>query len=155
MVASVISILMALSRYYGNGGNANGARAGIAFIFIHSIAYASFFNATVFAVPTEYFPTHLRGYGTAVAFACESITAVWLSQVTPTAFANITYKYYLIFICTLVALAFFCFFCVKETNQLTLESIAGQFGDEVISVEKGGIVEIEETAAERGEEIKV
>lgn len=154
VLAAVISVLMALSRYYGSGGNVNGARAGVAFIFIHSVVYASFFNSTVFTVPAEYFPAHLRGYGTALAFMCESITAVWLTQVTPVAFETITYRYYLIFICTLVALGIFCFFCVKETNQMTLESIAGNFGDEVISVEKGGVVdEVELDRARTVEEV--
>ncbi len=134
---------MALSKYYASGSNLEGARAGVAFIFIHSVLYASFFNSTVFTVPSEYFPAHLRGYGTSLAWLCESVTAVWLGQVTPIAFENITYRYYLIFIITLVVLAFFCFSFVKETNQMTLESIAGNFGDEIVSGEIAEEPEIE------------
>ncbi|KAL1896514.1 hypothetical protein Sste5346_004548 [Sporothrix stenoceras] len=145
---------MALPRYCGNGGNVNRARAGVAFIFIHSVVYASFFNSTVFTVPAEYFPAQLRGYGTAIAFMCESITSVWLTQVTPVAFETITYRYYLIFICTLVALGVFCFFCVKETNQMTFESIAGNFGDEVISVDKGGAVVQDEVELDRARAVE-
>jgi len=132
----MLSLLMALSKFYGNGQNQNGARAGIAFIFLYSGLYAVFFNSTLYTIAAESFPQHLRGYGTSIAALCQNVTAIWLGQVTPIAFTAISWRYYAVFISCLVALSAFYFVFLTETNQLTLESIAGQFGDDTISTEK-------------------
>ncbi|KAH8594449.1 general substrate transporter [Bisporella sp. PMI_857] len=135
VLAVMLSILMALSRFYGDGHNANGARAGIAFIFLYSGLYAVFFNSTLYTIAAETFPQHLRGYGTSIAALCQGVTAIWLGQVTPYAFEAITWKYYAVFISSLVALAVFYWAALEETNQLSLERIAGVFGDDVVEVE--------------------
>jgi Sugar (and other) transporter len=132
----MLSILMALSRYYGDGHDESGSRAGIAFIFLYSALYAVFFNSTLYTIAAETFPQHLRGYGTSIAALCQGVTAIWLGQVTPYAFAAIQWKYYAVFIASLVSLSAFYGFFLQETNQLTLESIAGKFGDVTISTDK-------------------
>ncbi|KAH6662474.1 general substrate transporter [Halenospora varia] len=136
VLAVMLSLLMALSRFYGDGKNENGARAGIAFIFLYSGLYAVFFNSTLYTIAAETFPQHLRGYGTSVAALCQGVSGIWLGQVTPFAFDAIKWKYYAVFISSLVALAAFYFAFLTETNQLTLESIAGKFGDETVSPQK-------------------
>ena len=132
----MLAVLMALSKFYGNGENASGARAGIAFIFLFSALYAVFFNSTLYTIAAETFPLHLRGYGTSMAAFCQGVSSIWLGQVTPYAFNAIHWRYYAVFISSLVALSALYAFCLTETNQLTLESIAGQFGDATISKEK-------------------
>jgi hypothetical protein len=132
----MLSVLMVLSRFFGDGKNKNGARAGIAFIFLYSGLYAVFFNSTLFTIAAETFPQHLRGYGTSIAALCQGITAIWMGQVTPFAFDAITWKYYAVFIGCLVALSAFYYKFLTETNQMTLESIAGRFGDEMVTDEK-------------------
>src|SRR4051812_21288152 len=117
----MLSILMALSKFYGNGHDPNGARAGIAFIFLYSGLYAVFFNSTLYTIASETFPTHLRGYGTSIAALCQGVTAIWLGQVTPFAFEAIRWKYYAVFISCLVVLAGFYWMFLTETNQLSLE----------------------------------
>jgi hypothetical protein len=128
----MLSILMALSKFYGDGANPSGSRAGVAFIFLYSILYAVFFNSTLYTIAAETFPLHLRGYGTSIAALCQGVTGIWLGQVTPFAFAAIHWKYYAVFIGSLLALAVLYGTCLTETNQLSLESIAGQFGDMTI-----------------------
>jgi len=60
------------------------------------------------------------------------MNVIWL-QVAPTAFEDIGWKFYLVFICcTLVAIVLILFFC-PNTNKLPLEEIAALFGDEVSS----------------------
>ncbi|KAF4769606.1 hypothetical protein N7455_006326 [Penicillium solitum] len=136
VLAAMLSILAALSKEYGSGQNIVGARAGVAFIFIYSALYAVFFNSTLYAVAAEIFPQHLRGYGTGVAAFCQSVSGIWIGQVTPFAFDAITWKYYFVFIGSLLALgALYAFFLV-ETNNVSLEEIAGRFGDHVISADK-------------------
>lgn len=134
----MLSILMALSKFYGSSTDPNGARAGIAFIFLYSALYAVFFNSTLYTVAAETFPTHLRGYGTSIAALCQGITGIWLGQVTPFAFAAITWRYYGVFVGCLVGLSAFYRWGMTETNGLTLEGIAGEFGDEVVGDGSGG-----------------
>lgn len=148
VVAAMLSILMALSAIYGSGDNPAGSRAGIAFIFLFSALYAVFFNSTLYTIAAETFPQHLRGYGTSIAALCQGVTAIWLGQVTPFAFAAIHWRYYAVFIACLVVLAGLYATCMTETNQLTLESIAGVFGDETVVAEKG----VEHAKAHGGDE---
>jgi len=151
VLAVMLSLLMALSKFYGDGLNANGARAGIAFIFLYSGLYAVSFNSTLYTIATETFPQHLRGYGTSIAALCQGVTAIWLGQITPYAFAAIHWKYYAVFISSLIALSAFYAAFLTETNQLTLESIAGQFGDDTISTDKAvvAMTEHNQTEAEK------
>ena len=134
---------MALSRFYGDGVNEIGARTGVAFIFIFSMLYAVFFNSTLHTIPPEYFPVHLRGYGLAVGDFAQGVTNIWLNQVSPIAFAAIHWKYYSVFIACLVSLAVFYLTCLEETNQLPLEAIAAQFGDETVDVAKASAMHAE------------
>lgn len=111
----LIAICMALSAVYGDasGGDLSGARAAIAMIFLYSCAYAVFFNAMVWVVPSELFPFFLRSTGLGLAVFSKSVAAIVLSQITPTAFVA----------------AFIYFFFLPETGGKTLEQIAELFGD--------------------------
>jgi hypothetical protein len=141
----MLSILMALSRFYGDGTHPSGSRAGIAFIFLYSMLYAVFFNSTLYTIAAETFPLHLRGYGTSIAALCQGVTGIWLGQVTPFAFNAIHWKYYAVFIGSLLACAGLYYTCLTETNQLSLESIAGKFGDRTVNTEK---IELKERGSE-------
>lgn len=90
----LISICMALSASFGttSQGGANGARAAIAFIFIYSAVFAMFFNAMIWVVPSELFPMFLRSKGLAFAVFSKSVIAIVLSQITPTALANVGWR---------------------------------------------------------------
>ncbi|KAK4863857.1 hypothetical protein LT330_010338 [Penicillium expansum] len=136
VLAAMLSILAALSKEYGSGNNIAGARAGIAFIFIYSALYAVFFNSTLYTVAAETFPQHLRGYGTGVAALCQGVSGIWIGQVTPYAFDAITWKYYFVFIGSLLALGALYGTFLVETNNVSLEEIAGRFGDHVVSSDK-------------------
>ena len=88
----MISICMALSASFGGGGNELGARAAIAFIFLYSFCYAVFFNAMIWVVPSELFPFFLRTKGLAFAVFIKAIVAIVLSQITPVAIANVSWR---------------------------------------------------------------
>lgn len=135
VLSVMIAICMALSAQFGTGGSSNqaGARGAIASIFIYSMCYAIFFNAMIWVVPSELFPFFLRTKGLAFAVAVKSVTAIVLSQITPVAIANVSWRYYSLFIATNLAAAVFYFFCLPETSGKTLEEIAGIFGDDVAS----------------------
>ncbi|KAF8847656.1 MFS general substrate transporter [Acephala macrosclerotiorum] len=130
----MLVLIMILSRFYGDGSNVNGARAGIACIFIYSGQFAVFFNSTIFGLLAELFPLHLRGYGVSIAGVAQSVTIIWLSQITPIAFAALTWKFYLIFIAAIIVLGSIYRIWLVETANLTLEEIAGAFGDNVLEI---------------------
>lgn len=94
VLSVMLAICMALSAQYGTKGNDNeaGARAAIAFIFVYSMCYAIFFNAMIWVVPSELFPFFLRTKGLAFAVLSKSITAIVLSQITPLALANVSWR---------------------------------------------------------------
>ncbi|KAF4444268.1 putative transporter (major facilitator superfamily) [Fusarium austroafricanum] len=128
-----ISICMALSATYGKVGEVNmaGARASIAFIFIYSATFAVFFNAMIWVVPSELFPTFLRSKGMAFAVSSKSVVAIVLSQITPLALAEVSWRFYALFIACNTASAVLYFFFLPETGGKTLEEIAELFGDVV------------------------
>lgn len=132
VLAAMLSILMALSKFYGDGTHPDGARAGIAFIFIYSLLYAVFFNSTLYTIAAETFPQHLRGYGTSVAALCQGVTAIWMGQVTPFAFARLGWRYYAVFVGCLMGLGALYWVALRETLGLSLERVAGEWGDEVV-----------------------
>lgn len=127
----MIAICMALSAFYGSASteNMSGARAAIAMIFLYSCGYAVFFNGTIWVVPSELFPFFLRSTGMGLAVFCKAVSAIVLSQITPTALENVGWRYYSLFIATNLVAAFVYFFLLPETGGKTLEEIAELFGD--------------------------
>jgi sugar porter (SP) family MFS transporter len=113
----MISVCMGLSAEFGTKSNTNdaGARGAIAAIFIYSMCYAIFFNAMIWVVPSELFPFFLRTKGLAFAVAVKSVVAIVLSQITPRAIANVSWRYYSLFIATNFVAAVIYFFCLPET----------------------------------------
>ncbi|KAL3480922.1 putative hexose carrier protein [Aspergillus californicus] len=127
----MIAICMALSASYGEGSdNLSGARGAIAMIFLYSCGYAVFFNATIWVVPSELFPFFLRSTGMGMAVFSKAVAAIVLSQITPTAMENVSWRYYALFIATNFAAAFVYFFLLPETGGKSLEEIAELFGDD-------------------------
>ena len=95
VLSVMIAICMALSAVYGNKSNDNlaGAQGAIAFIFLYSACYAIFFNGMVWVVSSELFPFFLRSKGLAVAVTMKAIVAIILSQITPAAVAEVSWRY--------------------------------------------------------------
>lgn len=89
----------------------------------------------------EIIPQHLRSYGMGIAFACQGISSLWLGQVTPIAFAAIQWRYYSVFITAMVISAGIIAWGMPETVGLSLEEVAGCFGEVVV---EGKMVETED-----------
>ncbi|KAI9154880.1 High-affinity glucose transporter [Paramyrothecium foliicola] len=156
VLSVMISICMALSAQFGDAdaGNPAGARGAIAMIFLYSACYAIFFNAMIWVVPSELFPFFLRSKGLAFAVFTKSVVGIVLSQVTPIALANVSWRYYSLFIATNMSAAVFYFFCLPETSGKSLEEIAELFGD-CLATEQLGTINADKAAAmhdEYGEE---
>ncbi|KAK6836027.1 transporter (major facilitator superfamily) [Apiospora arundinis] len=154
VLAALIAVCMALSAVYGQENNTNldGARGAIAFIFIYSAAYAVFFNGTVWVVCSELFPFFLRSRGIAISVFMQSVVAIVLSQITPIALAQVSWRYYALFIATNLAAGIIYIFFLPETAGKSLEEVGELFGDTLATdhigaidvASKHGAVELEE-----------
>ncbi|KAH9856650.1 general substrate transporter [Lenzites betulinus] len=109
--------------------NLSAQRAGIAMIFMTSIFFSLSFGPVSWVLASEVFPTRTRSIGTSVATCANWAFNVLFSQVSNLAINNISWKYYLIFICLnaidFVVIALF----FPETKGKTLEQMAEVFGD--------------------------
>lgn len=83
-----------------------------------------------------------------IAFACQGISSLWLGQVTPIAFAAIQWRYYSIFIAAMVVSAVVIRWGMPETVGLSLEEVAGCFGEVVVEERMVNIVKQEERGAQ-------
>ena len=91
-MAILLSICMALSAEFGDGTNQAASRATIAFIFLYSASYAIFFNSTTWVVCSELLPLFLRSTGLSFATFVQGVSGIALSQISPIALANISWK---------------------------------------------------------------
>ena len=88
-------------------------------------------DATSYVYCSELFPTPLRAQGAGFSVAGLFSATLIYTQSAPVAFAQVGWRYYILFIILplLGALAMWKWF--PETKMLTLEEIAALFGDEV------------------------
>ncbi|PCH42241.1 general substrate transporter [Wolfiporia cocos MD-104 SS10] len=127
------SVLTAIVACFPPGVSENhpAQRAGIAMIFLTSIFFSLSFGPVSWVLASEIFPTKTRSIGTSVATCANWAFNVLFSQVSNLAIANVSWKYYLLFILlnamdfVIIALLF------PETKGKTLEQMAEVFGDEV------------------------
>jgi MFS family permease len=115
---------------FSGTNNKAGNAFGVVFLYLFVTFYASCFDACSYVYCSEIFPTGMRAQGVAASiFGLFSMTLLY-TEAASTAFANIGWKYYLVFIivpaCGLPILARF-----PETRGLSLEEISAVFGDEV------------------------
>lgn len=129
MVAIIIE--MALLATYKGTDNKAGLAAAVAFLFVHVGFYSSCIDATTYIYCTEIFPNHLRARGTSIAVSGLFFATVIFTCAAPTAFANIGWKYYLVFVVTSFILIVCMWIWWPETKGLSLEEISALFGDEV------------------------
>lgn len=81
---------------------------------------------------SEIFPTHIRSRGVAFSISILFLSTIAYLTPAPTAFANIGWKYYLVFIALTAVCTPLMWWLFPETKGLSLEEIGGKFGDEVV-----------------------
>lgn len=79
---------------------------------------------------SELFPNHIRSKGVALAIATLALTDLVYLQATSTAFANIGWKFFLVFIIISGLGAIYLWIFLVETKGLPLEEMAAIFGDD-------------------------
>lgn len=127
---SIICYTAMVAQFSGTS-NRVGNGFGVFFLFLFVTFYGSSLDATSYVYTAEIFPTHIRAQGMGISIFSQFSSTLVYTQVAPTAFADISWRFYLVFI-ILPALGIgliWKFF--PETKGLSLEEVAEAFGDEV------------------------
>ena len=127
-------------------GDKSVAAAAVFFLFLHIAFYSSTTDATSYIYAAEIFPTPLRAKGIAISITGLFGATIAFLQAAPTAFAQVGWRYYLVFIVitTVMVGVILWYFpevrdggqvcCwlrtdVSQTKQRSLEDIGVLFGD--------------------------
>ncbi|CAE6517111.1 unnamed protein product [Rhizoctonia solani] len=127
-----LTLVMILTRFYAGTTNAVGQGFVIAFIFCYTVIYYLGFNSVTWIYGAEVLPVHIRSKGNALAAFSHFIFNIAVNQAAPTAFVNIGYRFYALFIALNLCTAIIVWAYFPETKGLSLEEIAVLFGDEVV-----------------------
>jgi MFS family permease len=122
--ASSMSVCFAcLSGLVSHPDNPAALKAGVFFLFLYSFVYVLGFLGIPFLYASEIAPVHLRaatfGLSTAVSWLFNFLVA----EVTPIAFTNIGWKYFLVYCCLNAAFVPMIYFFFPETAKYSLEEI--------------------------------
>lgn len=126
-----ISCETAMVAKYGGTSNSVGNGFGVFFLFLFVTFYGGSMDASSYVYCAEIFPTWMRAQG--VGFSVMGLFASTLvyTQVAPVAFADIGWRYYLVFIIVPLCGVWIVALILPETKGLALEEIGALFGDEV------------------------
>lgn len=112
-----------------NSGNQAGLRMGVAAAYIFLAFYSVGVDVAGVVFYSELFPNHIRSKGISLSIAVIALTDLVYLQATATAFANIGWKFYLIFIIISGLGTIYAYFVLPETKGIPLEEMAAVFGD--------------------------
>lgn len=119
-----------VSTYAETGSNNEaGLRMGVAATYIFLAFYSVGVDVAGVVFYSELFPNHIRAKGISLSIAVIALTDLVYLQATATAFANIGWKFFLIFIILSGIGTVFCYFFIPETKGIPLEEMAAIFGD--------------------------
>ena len=128
-----MSIVTGLVANHSKAGNTNraGAAASIAMMFCFVTCYAAGVDAPSYVYCAEIFPTYIRSQGIGFATSGVFLMNTVLLTAGGTAFTNIGWRFYLLFIIVPAMSLPVIYACYPETKGLSLEEIGTLFGDEI------------------------
>ncbi|OBT97454.1 hypothetical protein VE01_04367 [Pseudogymnoascus verrucosus] len=126
----MMTIETALVASYASTSNQGGNAAAVLFLFLFIGFYGGSQDASSYVYCSEIFPTGVRAQGLGICIAGQFACALMYTEAAPVAFANIGWRYYIVFI-IVPAVCLPLLWHLPETNGLLLEEIAAKFGDEV------------------------
>ncbi|OAG33838.1 hypothetical protein AYO21_12057 [Fonsecaea monophora] len=133
IAGSLITLIIeaAMTARYSGTDNKAGLKTGVVFLFLYIACYASTLDATSYVFCTEIFPTHLRARGMAWSLAILFLCTIAYLIPAPTAFAQVGWKYYLLFIVLSTINLPLIWYFFPETRGLALEEVGEIFGDKI------------------------
>jgi len=102
---------------FQNTGHQSAASAAVFFLFLHIAFFSSSVDATSYIYASEIFPTPVRAKGLSVSVSGLFISTIIFLQCAPTAFEQVGWKYYLVFIAITTVLFFVIWFYFPEVIQ--------------------------------------
>ncbi|KAF2822974.1 MFS general substrate transporter [Ophiobolus disseminans] len=106
--------------------------AGVAMFYLFLAVYSMGIDVAGVVFYSELFPNHIRAKGVCLSMATIALTDLVYLQATTTAFANIGWRFYLVFIIICGVGTVVMWFVLPETKGIPLEEMARMFGDEVV-----------------------
>lgn len=85
-----------VATYGSSGTNKAGLGVGVFALYLFMFIYSLGVDVGGYVFYSEIFPNHLRAKGLALAVATNALTDLVYLQVSPTAFAHIGWKYFLV-----------------------------------------------------------
>lgn len=124
---SVETVMMAL--YTGTNHNSNGTYMGVAALYCFIFFYAVGADVAGIVFYGEIFPNHIRAKGFSMAVGTRALTELVYLEAASTAFANIGWRFFLLFISIMTIGLVVMYFVLPETKRVPLEEVAAIFGD--------------------------
>ncbi|KAF2703768.1 MFS general substrate transporter [Pleomassaria siparia CBS 279.74] len=109
--------------------NKAGLAAGVAMFYLFLAVYSVGIDVAGVVFYSELFPNHIRAKGVCLSIATIALTDLVYLQATTTAFANIKWRFYLVFIIITFFGSILMYFILPETKGIPLEEMAKIFGD--------------------------
>ncbi|KAI7977912.1 hypothetical protein EIK77_009452 [Talaromyces pinophilus] len=125
-----IETAMVASFVDGGPKNPAGLRMGVAALFCFIFCYAVGVDVAGIVFYGEIFPNHIRAKGLTLAVSCRTLADLIYLESATSAFANIGWRFFLVFISVMVVGIIVMYFVLPETRGLPLEEVAALFGDE-------------------------
>ncbi|KIW36469.1 uncharacterized protein PV06_11284 [Exophiala oligosperma] len=129
-LSSLIGEMTTLAVYEKTGSRAV-ASGAVFFLFWQLFWYGCCVDANTYIYTSEIFPTHLRARGLGVSISGLFASSIIFVESAPTAFADVGYKYYALFVSLNTIAIFVVYFTFPETKGKRLEDIAAIFGDHI------------------------
>ena len=118
---------------FATGPNSGHNRVGLAFGVVAFYAFLAVYGLGIDVCGvvwySEVFPNHIRAKGICLSIATIALTDLVYLQATATAFQNIGWHFYLLFICITFVGSIVFYFILPETRGIPLEEIAKIFGE--------------------------
>jgi hypothetical protein len=99
-------------------GNRGAASAAVFFLFLHIFLFGLSYDATSYVYGSEIFPTPVRARGLGISVTGLFVATMIFLQSAPTAFTDIGWKYYLVFICISTVMIVVIYFYFPEASDL-------------------------------------
>ncbi|KAI8071552.1 general substrate transporter [Gongronella butleri] len=149
--------LLLIAALYGHFPGVKDAAAGvdpyyaahvaiIVFMFLFTISFSLSYGPVSWVLQSEVFPLRVRSVGNGVATASNWAMNVWISYATPAALANISWRYFFVYMATNYVFAAITFFFFVETKGKSLEELAFMLGDDDINDHVGRVQDVEKAA---------
>ena len=129
-IVALIGECITVSQFQRNETNGM-AGAAVFFLFLHIVFFSSTTDATSYIYAAEIFPTPLRAKGLAVSVSGLFVATIIFLQAAPTAFAAISYNYFIVFIAVTFVSIIVIYFYFPEVRTICMSCCKGSGAHEV------------------------